>query len=146
MPSQGPLAGEREFVARLKRLSMALLGHASVAYGAGLKEEQEVLGQIADVIIETYAVESGIARAEKMHARGDSRADLAMDIARVYTNEAADRVTAAARQVVAARTPRPGDASLGHGVQQLTAYAGIDAIAARRRIADVVIEAGKYPL
>ena len=52
---QSPLGNECEFVSRLKRLAIALLGHASAAYGDGLKEEQEVLAQIADVIIETYA-------------------------------------------------------------------------------------------
>jgi alkylation response protein AidB-like acyl-CoA dehydrogenase len=143
---QSPLGSEREFVARLKKLSIALLGHASATYGDGLKNEQEVLAQIADVIIETYATESGIARAEKMHARGDGRAATAVDIARVYANDAADRVAAAARTVVATLAARGGDASLGAGVQRLAAHAGIDAIAARRRIADAVIEAGRYPL
>jgi hypothetical protein len=36
--------------------------------------------------------------------------------------------------------------ALGPGVQKLVAYAGIDAIPVRRRIAQAVIEAGKYPL
>jgi alkylation response protein AidB-like acyl-CoA dehydrogenase len=141
-----PLANEREFVARLKRLSIALLGHASATYGDGLKNEQEALAQIADVIIETYATESGIARAEKMHARGDARASMALDIARVYANDAADRAGAAAKPVVAALAARGGDASLAAGVQRLTAHTAIDAIAARRRIADAVIDAGRYPL
>src|SRR6266403_4162556 len=99
---QSPLGSEREFVGRLKKLSIALLGHASATYGDGLKNEQEVLAQIADVIIETYATESGIARAEKIHARGDGRAAMTVDIARVYANDAADRVAAAARPVGAA--------------------------------------------
>jgi hypothetical protein len=144
--SQSPLASEREFVERLKRLAIALLGHASARYGDGLKNEQEVLAQIADVIIETYATESGIARAEKMHARGDRRATTALDIARVYANDAADRVAAAAKPVLAALAARGADASLAAGVQRLATHAGIDAIAARRRIADAVIEAGRYPL
>jgi alkylation response protein AidB-like acyl-CoA dehydrogenase len=143
---QAPLGAEREYVERLKRLSIALLGSAAAAYGDALKDEQEVLAQIADVIIETYASESAIVRAEKMTARADGRAGLALDIARVYTNDAADRVTAASRQVVAALAARGADASLAAGVQGLAAYAGIDGIAARRRIADAVIEAGKYPL
>ena len=129
-------------MSRLKRLSIALLGSASAAYGDALKDEQEVLAQIADVIIETYATESAIARAEKMVASGDGRAGLAADIAAVYTNDAADKVAAASRQVVAAL----GDGALAAGVQRLVPYAGIDAIAVRRRIADAVIEAGKYPL
>jgi alkylation response protein AidB-like acyl-CoA dehydrogenase len=142
----GSLAQECEYVERLKRLSIALLGSASAAYGEALKDEQEVLAQIADVIIEAYATESAIARAEKMASTGASRAGLAADAAAVYVNDAADRVAAASRQVVAALNTRGGDASLAGGVQRLAAYAGIDGIAARRRIADAVIEAGKYPL
>ena len=141
-----PLSAEREYVARLKRLSIALLGSASAAYGDTLKDEQEVLAQIADVVIETYATESAIARAEKMASRGDGRASLAADIAAVYTNDASDRVAAASRQVIAALNTRQADSSLAAGVQRLASYAGIDAIAARRRIAHAVIEAGRYPL
>jgi len=141
-----PLSGEREYIARLKRLSIALLGSASAAYGETLKDEQEVLAQIADVIIETYASECGIVRAEKMASAGDGRARVAVDIAAVSVNDAADRVAAASRQVVAALNAHNADASLAAGVQRLAAYAGIDAIAARRRIANAVIDAGKYPL
>jgi alkylation response protein AidB-like acyl-CoA dehydrogenase len=144
--SRQSLAAEREYVERLKRLSIALLGSASAAYGDTLKDEQEVLAQIADVVIETYATESAIARAEKMASSGDGRASLAADIAAVYTNDAADRVAAASRAVVAALSARSADSALGAGVLRLAAYAGIDAIAARRRIADAVIEAGRYPL
>jgi alkylation response protein AidB-like acyl-CoA dehydrogenase len=140
------LAAEREYVERLKRLSVALLGSASAAYGETLKDEQEVLAQIADVIIETYATESAIARAEKMASSGDGRASLAADIAAVYTNDASDRVAAASRQVVAALSARGADNVLASGVQRLAAYAGVDAIATRRRIAHAVIDAGRYPL
>jgi alkylation response protein AidB-like acyl-CoA dehydrogenase len=140
------LRAEREYVARLKRLSIALLGSASAAYGDTLKDEQEVLAQIADVISETYATESAVARAEKMASAGDGRAGLAADIAAVYTNDAADRVAAASRAVVAALNTRTPDSSLGAGAQRLAAYAGIDAIAARRRIAHAVIDTGRYPL
>jgi alkylation response protein AidB-like acyl-CoA dehydrogenase len=143
---KSPLSAEREFVGGLKRLSIALLGSAAGAYGDALKDEQELLAQIADVIIETYATESAIARAEKMATSGDARAALAADIAAVYVNDAADRVTAASRQIVAALTTRGVDGSFAPGVAGLAAYAGIDAIATRRRIADAVIEAGKYPL
>jgi hypothetical protein len=47
--------------------------------------------------------------------------------------------------VVAALTARGADASLAPSVQQLTAYTPADPIAARRRIADAVIAAGKHP-
>ena len=139
------LAGERDFVARAKRAAIILLGHAVAAYGDGLKEAQEVQAQIADMVIEIYAIESGIARATKMTARGDSRAPLAVDAVRVYTHEAADRITAASRQVVAALIAAGADAALGKTIPCLTWHEPIDTMAARRRIAAAVIEAGKHP-
>jgi protein-L-isoaspartate O-methyltransferase len=81
-----------------------------------------------------------------MAARGDGRAALAADIARVYTHDAADKVAAASRQVVEALGPRGAASTLAEGVQRLVAPPAFDVIAARRRIADAVIEAGRYPL
>jgi alkylation response protein AidB-like acyl-CoA dehydrogenase len=144
--SSSPLSAERELVARLKRLAVGLLGRASEIHGDRLKDEQEVLAQIADLVIETYATESAIARAEKIAARGDRRASLAIDIAKVYANDAADKVHGASRQVVAALNARAADSALAGSVQRLAAHDGVDAIAARRRIADSIIEAGRYPL
>jgi alkylation response protein AidB-like acyl-CoA dehydrogenase len=143
--SQGPAASQPPFVERAKRLAVGLLGTASSAYGAEFKDAQEVQAQIADIIIEVYAIESGLARAERMASKGDGRASLAADAARVYEGDAADRIAAAAKQVVAALTARGADASLAPTVQQLTAYTPVDPIAARRRIADAVIAAGKHP-
>jgi hypothetical protein len=67
-----------------------------------------------------------------------------VDAARVYTTDAADRVAAASRQVTAALVSRGGDAAVAPAAQRLAAYPGIDAIAARRRIAEAVIQAGRY--
>jgi alkylation response protein AidB-like acyl-CoA dehydrogenase len=142
---QGTAASQPSFVERAKRLAVGLLGTASSAYGAEFKDAQEVQAQIADIIIEVYAIESGLARAERMASKGDGRASLAADAARVYEGDAADRIAAAAKQVVAALTGRGADASLSSAVQQLTAYTPVDPIAARRRIADAVIAAGKHP-
>ena len=105
-----------------------------------------MLAQIADVVIETYASESALLRAAKMASRGDRRAALADDIARVYVHDAADTVAAASRQVVEALGDRGADGALGERVARLVAAPAFDAIAARRRIADAVIEAGRYPL
>jgi alkylation response protein AidB-like acyl-CoA dehydrogenase len=144
-PPASPLAAEREFIARVKRGAILLLGHAAATYGAGLKEAQEVQAQIADIVIDVYAVESGIARAEKMAARRDGRAELAADAVRVYTNDAADRVNAASRQVVAALVASGADGGLAKTLPCLMWHEPIDAIAARRRIAAAAIDAGKHP-
>ena len=142
---QSSVSRHQTFLERAKRLAVGLLGSASSAYGPEFKDAQEVQAQIADIIIEVYAIESGLARAERMASKGDGRASLAADAARVYESDAADRIGAAAKQVVAALIARGGDPSLAANVQQLTAHTPADPIAARRRIADAVIAAGKHP-
>jgi len=140
----GALASERAWVAQAKRLAVGLLGHAAGMYGDRLKDAQEVQAQIADIVIEAYAVESALARAEKMASRADNRAAIAADAARIYASEASDKIAAAARQVTAALAAEGADPSVADGAQRLAAHQPIDAIAARRRVADEVIQAGRY--
>jgi alkylation response protein AidB-like acyl-CoA dehydrogenase len=141
----GPLAAERDFVARAKRVAVGLLGHATATYGDGFKDAQEVQAQIADIVIEAYAIDSGIARAEKMAARADGRAALAADAVRVYASDAADKIAGASRQVVAALVAAGVDAGVGSSVLSLVRQDPVDTISARRRIADAVTQAGKSP-
>ncbi len=143
--ARGPLAAERDFVARAKRVAVALLGQSASTFAEGFKDAQEVQAQIADIIIEVYAIESAVARAEKMAARGDARAALAADAARVYGDEASSRIAHAAKQVVNALSARGVDNAFGVNVQRLTIHSGGDAISLRRRIAEAVIEAGRHP-
>jgi len=144
----GPVAGAgpQAVADRAKRLAIALLGRASAVYGAELKDAQEVEAQIADIVMEAYAVESAHARAEKLVKRAHRGAAMAADIARVYASEAAERIAAASRSVSATLSGRSVDRPFAQAVEQLAAPAPFDAISARRRIADTVIEAGKYPL
>jgi alkylation response protein AidB-like acyl-CoA dehydrogenase len=142
---QAPLAAEREFLSRTKYLATTLLREAASVCGDELKDAQEVQACIADVIIEAYAVESGIARAEKLARRRDGRTVLAADIVRVYVHDAADRVASAARQAAAALAGRSGDTALPAHVDSLARHEVVDTIAARRRIAQAVIEAGGQP-
>jgi len=141
-----PLARERDFVRRGKRLAIGLLGYGASAFGGEFKDAQELQAFIADVAIEMFAIESGIARAEKLRAGGDRRAGLAADIVRVYVSDAANRVASAAGQAAAALASRSGDASLTPEIQSLVRCEGIDTIAARRRIAEAVVEMRQTPL
>src|SRR5689334_21996732 len=143
--ARGPLAADRDVVARAKRVAVALLGQSVATFADAFKDAQEVQAQIADIVIEVYAIESAIARAEKMATRGDARASLAADAARVYADEASARIAAAAGQVAQALLARGVDSSFAINVQRLTTHAGVDAIALRRRIADAVIDWGKHP-
>ena len=140
------LQAERQALADAKRLARAALGTAAQAFGATVRDEQEVLGHAANVIIECYAIESAIGRAEKITARATERAAIAMDIARVYTSDAMDRVAHAGKQIVSALAERTDRVEpLRAAVVRTSEHPGADTVAARRRIADAAIAQSRYP-
>jgi hypothetical protein len=144
-PAASAFAMEYELVGHAKRLGIAALAAAADAYGDTVREEQEVLAHAANVIIESYAIESALARAEKLASGGRERAGVAADIARVYTSDAADRTAHAGKQIVNAlgdRTER--SAAVVAGLERIVTHRGVDTVAARRRIGDAVIAAGRY--
>jgi alkylation response protein AidB-like acyl-CoA dehydrogenase len=143
--SRDKLAAEDELVARAKRLAVALLAEASAAYGDNVREEQEVLAHIANIVIEIYANESALARAEKIQMRGGELGAVAVAAARVYASDAADRIAQAGRQVMRAMHSAGRATALVELIAPVAMHPGVDTIAARRRIADVVVAAGKHP-
>jgi alkylation response protein AidB-like acyl-CoA dehydrogenase len=144
LPSSGAFAVERDAVARAKALATTLLGQAADSYGDAFKEAQEVQAEIADILIEVYAAESAVARAEKLAA--DHRAALAADLVRVFVDGSVGRILQATKQVVAALAGRGGVVGdLVDYAHRLAPCPGVDTIAARRRIADAVIAAERFP-
>jgi alkylation response protein AidB-like acyl-CoA dehydrogenase len=135
--------GDRAVLAAAKRLTVAMLRAAADAFGERVTDHQEVLAHVANVVIDGYAIESALARSEKLAAAGHAGAQLAGDMTAVFVADAADRITHAAKQVSHAL----GDH--GAAVREraaAVAHPGMDTVAARRRIADAVLAAGGHPL
>jgi alkylation response protein AidB-like acyl-CoA dehydrogenase len=142
-----PFSAERDLLSRAKRLAIFTLGRAKAAHGDQLAGEQEVLGHIADIMIEVYALESAILRTEKLiSAKGEQVSATAIDITRVYSSDAADRMEHSARQIVAALVKASEIAPLLDNVRRLTRHRPFDTVAARRRISDAIVRAGRYHL
>ena len=141
-----PLAAERDLVASAKRLAIAALSSASSAYGQAVRDEQEVLAHAADIVIEVYAIESAVGRAEKLSKAGSERGVLAEDVVRVYASDAADRIAHAGKQIVNAIGAKAARIeSFTSALGAVTDHRGTDTVAARRRIGHAAIEAGRYP-
>ncbi len=138
---------ERDLLTRAKRLVIFMLSRAKKVYGDALAGEQEVLGHVADIAMEVYALESALLRTEKFIAsRGEAEGATPVDITRVYASDAADRMEHSAKQIVAALADDAEAAHLLDAVRRLTRYVTINTVAARRRIADAVVKAGRYHL
>src|SRR5437870_3237469 len=65
---EGALADERKLVVSAKRIALFAAGGASQKYMQAIQDQQEIMGAIADMVIETYAMESAVLRAEKLVA------------------------------------------------------------------------------
>ena len=141
------LEAERQALVDVKQLGQTALATAARAFGAAVRDQQEVLAHAADVILECYAIESALGRAEKMTAqRGSERAAIAVDIVRVYTSDAMDRVAHAGKQIVnalagQAEVIEPLDSALA----RVREHPGTDTVGARRRIGDLAIAHCRYP-
>jgi alkylation response protein AidB-like acyl-CoA dehydrogenase len=144
--TDGTFGAEHRLLNTGKRLAIAALGHMVTVCGDALKEEQELQAHVADIVIEVYALESALARTEKMiAARGAAQCGVAMDIAKVYGSDAADRMARSGKQLHAALAARNGEPPFAPLVHALATHTGTDTIAARRRISDAVLDAGRYP-
>jgi len=137
---------EYRALADVKRVAQAALVASAQAFGAAIRDQQEVLAHAADIVIECYAIESALGRADKMTARGSERAAIAVDIARVYTSDALDRVAHAGKQIVNAVTGQgtPID-QVTDALARVREDPGVDTVGARRRIADAAIARTRYP-
>ena len=144
---EGPLAAEHKLLANAKKLSLFAAGAASQKYMQGLADQQEVMGALADCIIEVYAMESSILRAEKLAAnRGESAAKQAIALTQYYTAKAMQNVELSARKVIA--TVAEGDMLRTQMaiLRRLAKYEPADTIALGRQIARHVLAAGRYSL
>ena len=90
---EGALAEERKLVAQAKKLGLFAAGAATQKYMQAIQDQQEIMGAIADMTIETYAMETAVLRAQKMvEAKGEAGAALPIAMTRVYLSQAMEKV------------------------------------------------------
>ena len=142
----GILAAETKLAANAKKTALMVLGTAAQKYMMGLSEQQEVLINCADIIMDAYQMETAILRAKKLaDSKGEEAAGRCIDMAAVYCNDAIQRVEAKAKNTIAAIAE--GDEGRTHlvALKRFTKNnSPVNTIAARQRIADVLIEANAY--
>jgi len=141
----GTLATEHAMLANAKKIALFASGTASQKYMQQLADQQEIMGALADIVIESFAAESALLRAEKMIERqGESAASLAVTMARVYLQQALEKIETSARKVITAVADGDMLRTQLAILKRLTKYEPFNTIALRQQIAQRVIEAGKY--
>ncbi len=143
----GELAEERRLVAQAKKLALFVSGAATQKYMQKIQDQQEVMGAIADMTIEIYAMESALLRAQKMvEQKGEGAAALPLAMTRVYLTQAHEKIEAAAKKVIADVADGDMLRTQLAIVRRLSKHEPFNTIALRQQIAQRTIEAGKYIL
>lgn len=140
-----PLAAEAATVENLKKAVLMVLGKAAQEIGSALKEEQEVLMAVADMVIETYIAESVLLRTQKLIDRQGAEA-CASQIAmtQVYVYEAAEKVLAAGKEGLLAFAGEAEVAMILKSLRYLCKAPLINTRSLRRQVAGVMIEQNAY--
>src|SRR5262249_46822871 len=128
-----------------KRTAILALNAVARAYGDKAAEEQEVLGLVADIVTEAFAVESAYLRTQKLiEQRGAEVAQIPLQMSRVYASDAAERVAVSARNLAAALADLSAENRLWQMFEWLAPVRPINTVAARGRIAEALLEAKRY--
>ncbi len=142
---EGVLAAEVKLAQNAKKIALMVLGTAAQKYMAALSEQQEILMGAADIIMDTYAMESAILRTQKLAAaQGEEKAARYIDMTRVFCTDAVERINARAKVTLSAMSEGDELRTLLAALRRFTKSTPTNTIAARQRIADAMIQANKY--
>ena len=140
-----PLANERKLAANAKKIALMLLGSAAQKFREGLSEQQMILSWTADVIIESFLMDSLIGRTAKMVAReGEEKHALAVEATRLYTHDAINRIEIAGRNALAAIAEGDELRTLLAALKRFAKQTPINTAAIRERLADRVVAQAGY--
>jgi len=143
---EGVLAEETRVIANTKKIFLQSAGGALQKYREKLADEQELVAALSNIVMEIYAMESVLLRAQKASAtRGEIAASTMIDAARVFISDASERVDHEARRSVAA--VHEGDLLTTQlaVLKRFGKRSVVDTIRLRRRVAAAVQSQDRYP-
>jgi butyryl-CoA dehydrogenase len=144
---EGVLAAESRVVANSKKMFLQAAGGAVQKFREKLADEQELIGALSNVVMEIYAMESCLLRAQKAAAaKGESASQTMIDAARVFISDAAERVEHEAKRAIAAIHEGDMLTTQMAVLKRFAKRAPVDTIALRRRVATAVQSQDRYPL
>lgn len=142
---EGLLATEQKLAQNAKKVALMTLGTAAQKYMMGLSDQQEILMSVANIIMDTFAMESAILRTQKMAAAQTEEAvKQYAEMTRVFCNDAVERIEAEAKNTLAAMAEGDELRTLLAALRRFTKMTPMNTVAARQRIANAMIEANRY--
>ena len=139
-------AGEKEVIKNLKKVFLMVGGKAAMALQDRIEDEQEVMMNLADILIEIYACESAMLRTEKLvNQRGEEACKDYIAMTQIYMSQAVDKINAAAKEAIGSFTKGDEQKVMLMGLKRFTKMDLVNVKELRRQVAETMIAKGKYP-
>ena len=143
---EGLFVREKKAVANLKKAGLLIAGAAVQKFMMKLSDEQEVLMNLADMLIELYIAESALLRVEKMiNLRGEKSCEIEKEMAIIYLHQAMEKAASAAKSAIYSFADGDELRLMLLGLKRFTKIDPYNLKEARRKVANYVIEKGEYP-
>ncbi len=140
-----PLGRETGVLAALKKMALFAAGVASQRFMTALQDEQEVMADLSDMIMQVFALESGLLRALKLREAGKPQAETAAAMTGLLADESMALAEQSTRRVLAA---------CGEGdmlrtqlaiLRRLARFTPGDAVGQSRTVARAALALERYP-
>ena len=138
-------AKEKKYIANFKKAILLVAGAAVQKLMMELEQEQEVLMHLADMLIATFNAESALLRVMKLtETNGEESTALQADMMHIYLAEAAETIGKHGKEAINAFAESDELRMMLLGMNRFTKTDPLNTKAARRRIADKIIEKNSY--
>ncbi len=136
---------EKKYIANFKKAVLMVAGSAVQKLMMQLGKEQEILMNIADMIIELYVCESLQLRVEKLVGmRGEAACKEQLEMMRVYLNDASDKIHKSGKEAINSYAEGDEQRIMLTGLKRFTKVEPLNTTAARRVVAEKLIAENKY--
>jgi alkylation response protein AidB-like acyl-CoA dehydrogenase len=143
---EGALAEEARVVGNAKKMFLQAAGGAVQKFREKLADEQELIGALSNMVMEIYAMESCLLRAQKAAGtRGDAATSVMQDAARVFISDAMERLEHDAKRAIAAVNDGDMLTTQMAVLKRFGKRSTVDTIALRRNVASAVQAQDRYP-
>ncbi len=144
-PDMSLFAPEKRAIASFKKAILMVAGAAVQKLMMQLAKEQEILMNVADMIIQVYTVESLQLRVEKLVAkRGEAACSVQLDMMRLMIYDAADRINKFGKDALNSFAEGDELRMMQMGLRRFTKVDAVNVRDLRRSVAEKLIAENKY--
>ena len=144
---EGLFAAETKYIANYKKAVLMVAGSAVQKLMTKLAEEQEVIMNVADMIINLYAAESMLLRVQKLASeKGEEACAVQIAAVKVFVYDVADKINVSGKNALASFADGDEARMLFMGLKRFTKVEVLNTKDARRKVAEHLAKTGSYKM